>query len=227
MMGTTIALRRRRRRGHDTVGDDSASVPSSVVIARASSAADVMPLRERVMYPGQPERCAQEDDDDDTTIHLVARIVAPIATAEDASSTASIVGVISVFPNADGTDGKEAIETFYGFGTNKALSSRAVIVAIPPALRQKITFTPGLNGEYRQFLQRSPLGSKFKVLAVYAEAFWREEGYCGLGRGNLQILEETADSGPVESNPGVMVSFVAGNKAAAASNPMFAQKMDS
>ena len=113
------------------------------------------------------------------------------------------------------TDGKDAIETFYGFGTNKALSSRAVIVAIPPALRQKITFTPGLNGEYRQFLQRSPMGSKFKVLAVYAEAFWREEGYCGLGRGNLQILEETADSGPVESNPGVMVSFVAGNKAAA------------
>ena len=113
------------------------------------------------------------------------------------------------------TDGKDAIETFYGFGTNKCLSSRAVIVAIPPTLRQKITFTPGLNGEYRQFLQRSPMGSKFKVLAVYAEAFWREEGYCGLGRGNLQILEETADSGPVESNPGVMVSFVAGNKAAA------------
>ena len=113
------------------------------------------------------------------------------------------------------TDGKDAIDTFYGFGTNKGLSSQAVIVAIPPALRQKITFTPSLNGEYRQFLQRSPMGSKFKVLAVYAEAFWREGGYCGLGRGNLQILEETADSGPVESNPGVMVSFVAGNKAAA------------
>ena len=72
-----------------------------------------------------------------------------------------------------------------------------------------------VNGEYRQLLQRSPMGSKFKVFAVYAEAFWREEGYCGMGRGNLQILEEIADSGPVECNPGIMVSFVAGNKAAA------------
>ena len=98
---------------------------------------------------------------------------------------------------------------------NKTVNSSAVIVAIPPALRQKITFSPGLNGEYRQLLQRSPMGSKFKVFAVYAEAFWREEGYCGAGRGNLQYLEETADSGPVESNPGIMVSFVAGNKAAA------------
>ena len=35
------------------------------------------------------------------------------------------------------TNGKNVIETFYGFGTNKALSSRAVIVAIQPALRQK------------------------------------------------------------------------------------------
>ncbi len=113
------------------------------------------------------------------------------------------------------TDGQESIETFYGFGVNKTVNSSAVIVAIPPALRQKITFSPGLNGEYRQLLQRSPMGSKFKVFAVYAEAFWREEGYCGLGRGNLQILEEIADSGPVESNPGIMVSFVAGNKAAA------------
>lgn len=136
MMGTTIALRRRRRRGHDTVGDDSASVPSSVVIARASSAADVMPLRERVMYPGQPERCAQEDDDDDTTIHLVARIVAPIATAEDASSTASIVGVISVYPNADGTDGKEAIfrklavaPEYQGLGIGRALIGAAATEA--------------------------------------------------------------------------------------------------
>ena len=113
------------------------------------------------------------------------------------------------------TDGKESIDTFYGFGVNKTVNSSAVIVAIPPALRQKITFSPGLNGEYRQLLQRSPMGSKFKVFAVYAEAFWREEGYCGAGRGNLRYLEETADSGPVESNPGIMVSFVAGNKAAA------------
>ena len=36
-----------------------------------------------------------------------------------------------------------------------------------------------------------------------------------MGRGNLQILKEIAEGGPVESNPGIMVSSVVGNKAAA------------
>lgn len=71
-----------------------------------------------------------------------------------------------------------------------------------------------MNGEYRQFLQRSLLGSKFKVLAVYDKAFWREDGYCGLARGNSSFLEETADSGPVENSPGILASFVSGNQEA-------------
>ena len=73
----------------------------------------------------------------------------------------------------------EDLEVFYGYGANNSISSNAVIVSIPPVLRQKITFNPGLESEYRQFIQRSPMGTKFKVLAVYKEAFWREQGFCG------------------------------------------------
>ena len=83
---------------------------------------------------------------------------------------------------------KYSIDTFYSCGTNKSLNRRAVKVAIPPALHQIFIFTPGLNGEYRRFLQRSPMGSKFKVLAVYDKAFWREDGYCGLAHRNSRFF---------------------------------------
>ncbi|QNJ19258.1 amine oxidase protein family [Synechococcus sp. A18-25c] len=107
----------------------------------------------------------------------------------------------------------DGLEVFYGYGANKSISSNAAIVAIPPVLRQKITFNPGLESEYRQFIQRSPMGTKFKVLAVYKEAFWREQGFCGAGQGNLKLLEQTADSGPPETSPGILASFVSGHRA--------------
>ena len=52
------------------------------------------------------------------------------------------------------------------FGQGKTINAKTAIVAIPPPLRQRITFTPELPAETRSFLQRSPMGSMIKVFAI-------------------------------------------------------------
>jgi monoamine oxidase len=98
-------------------------------------------------------------------------------------------------------------------GAGEAVEALAVVVAIPPALRLAIHFSPPLPPTWTGLLQRSPMGAMVKVLALYPEAFWREEGLNGLGIGDLPLLELTADSSPPGGRPGVLASFIAGETA--------------
>lgn len=90
---------------------------------------------------------------------------------------------------------------------------RAVVVAMPPALRSRIVFDPGLPPQVVGLQQRAPMGSMFKVMTVYPTAWWREKGLNGYGQGNLSTVELTADSSPPSGKPGVLASFVAADKA--------------
>ncbi len=88
-----------------------------------------------------------------------------------------------------------------------------VIVAIPPPLRSGIRFEPDLPPEQRALLQRSPMGSMVKWLAVYRRPFWRERGQNGLALGDLPWLDLIADSSPPSGSPAVLAGFVAGPRA--------------
>ena len=92
------------------------------------------------------------------------------------------------------------------------IRSGAVVVAIPPPLRLAIDYSPALPPQWRGLLQRSPMGSMVKVLALYRRPFWRERGLNGLGIGNLSTLELTVDSSPPDG-PGILASFIAGERA--------------
>ncbi|MCT0226217.1 FAD-dependent oxidoreductase [Synechococcus sp. CS-1328] len=94
-------------------------------------------------------------------------------------------------------------------------SCRAVVVALPPALRTRIVFEPGLPARVSGLMQRSPMGSMFKILTVYPTAWWREQGLNGYAQGNLPTVELTADSSPPSGTPGVLASFVAADRAVA------------
>jgi monoamine oxidase len=98
-------------------------------------------------------------------------------------------------------------------GAGECLEARAVVVAIPPVLRLAIAFSPPLPPAWTGLLQRSPMGAMVKVLALYPEAFWREEGGNGLGIGDLPLLSLTADSSPPGGRPGLLASFIAGETA--------------
>ena len=86
-------------------------------------------------------------------------------------------------------------------------------MAIPPPLRQRITFTPDLPAETRSFLQRSPMGSMIKLFAIYKTAFWRNQNLNGFCVGNLKTLELTADSSLPSGSPGILASFVTASAA--------------
>ena len=101
------------------------------------------------------------------------------------------------------------------FGQGQTIKAKAAIVAIPPPLRQRITFTPDLPAETRSFLQRSPMGSMIKVFAIYNTAFWRNSNLNGFGVGNLKTLELTADSSLPSGSPGILASFVTASAAVA------------
>ncbi|WP_254980460.1 FAD-dependent oxidoreductase [Cyanobium sp. ATX 6A2] len=99
-----------------------------------------------------------------------------------------------------------------GCADGTVIQAGAVVVAIPPPLRQAIHYDPALPPQWSGLLQRSPMGSMVKVLALYPRPFWRERGLNGLGLGNLPTLELTVDSSP-PGGPGVLAGFIAGERA--------------
>lgn len=106
--------------------------------------------------------------------------------------------------------GSEGLTVSYGDG--QSVQAQAAVVAIPPVLRLNIQFEPALPPRFVQLMQRTPMPSKWKVLAVYPTAFWRKQGFCGAGSGNLSVLEQTADACPPSGTPGILASFVSGNR---------------
>jgi len=97
-------------------------------------------------------------------------------------------------------------------GDSEAVRAAAAVVAIPPPMRLGIHFDPCLPPQWLGLLQRSPMGSMVKVLAIYRRPFWRERGLSGLGVGNLPSLELTVDSSP-PGGPGLLAGFIAGERA--------------
>ncbi|MEI7666634.1 MAG: FAD-dependent oxidoreductase [Synechococcaceae cyanobacterium ELA263] len=98
------------------------------------------------------------------------------------------------------------------YGDGAVVTAAAAVVAIPPPLRLGIRFSPALPTEWTGLLQRSPMGSMVKVLALYPQPFWRRHGLNGLGIGNLPTLELTVDSSP-PGGPGILAGFIAGERA--------------
>ncbi len=68
------------------------------------------------------------------------------------------------------------------------VTAKAVIVAIPPAHRAAIDFSPDLPPEYEKLTQHWPQGNLSKAYAAYETPFWRANGCSG---------EALSDEGPV------------------------------
>lgn len=69
-------------------------------------------------------------------------------------------------------------------------SARRVIIALPPAQVAALRWQPELPGVRRQVLDRLPMGSVTKLLAVYRRPFWRDAGWSG------EVIDAT---GPVST----------------------------
>ncbi len=93
------------------------------------------------------------------------------------------------------------------------VSARGAIVAVPPNLTEAIRFRPALPAWRQRLAQSLSQGSINKVLAVYEQPFWREEGLSGQGFAPYELVRELYDNSPVSATAGVLVTFLAGENA--------------
>jgi monoamine oxidase len=94
-----------------------------------------------------------------------------------------------------------------------ALEARRAVVALAPALADRIELSPSPGAMRDQLTQRMPMGSVIKCIAVYERPFWRERGLSG---------EAVSDEGPVrlafddsahDGSQHALVAFVLGEAA--------------
>jgi putrescine oxidase len=97
-----------------------------------------------------------------------------------------------------------------------SVMARAAIVAVPPNVAGLIRFEPSLPAWRMRLHQAMTQGDVIKVLAVYDEPFWRAEGLAGEGFAPYQLVREVYDNTPPAGRPGVLCTFLAGEKAQAA-----------
>ncbi|MCX5065312.1 FAD-dependent oxidoreductase [Micromonospora lupini] len=83
----------------------------------------------------------------------------------------------------------------------------AVVVALPPALAGRIRYDPPLPPLRDGLTQRMPMGSAWKVHAVYREPFWRADGRSGVSTSSSGPLTETVDNSTPTSPRGVLTGF--------------------
>src|SRR5262245_17026377 len=91
--------------------------------------------------------------------------------------------------------------------------AQRAIVAVPPPLAGRISFSPPLGGQRDQLGQRMAHGALTKCAAVYPEPFWREQGLTGQAVSDRGPIVATFDNSPPDGSPGVMLGFIAGAEA--------------
>jgi putrescine oxidase len=96
------------------------------------------------------------------------------------------------------------------------VTARSAIVAIPPNLTAAIRFEPVLPAWRLRLEQGLSQGVVTKVLAAYDEPFWRADGLSGQGFAPYELVRELYDNTPPAGSPGVICTFLAGERAEAA-----------
>jgi monoamine oxidase len=91
--------------------------------------------------------------------------------------------------------------------------AKRVIVALAPALIDRIEFRPRLSAQRAQLQQRVPMGQVIKCMAVYEAPFWRSDGLSGMATSNVGPVNLTFDNTPAAGSPGVLLGFIEGSAA--------------
>ncbi|WP_255279044.1 flavin monoamine oxidase family protein [Actinomadura madurae] len=76
------------------------------------------------------------------------------------------------------------------------VSAERVIVAMSPAIADKIDYSPALPASRAQLTQRYPMGSVAKFVAVYDTPFWRADGLTGQAIADSGAIDATFDNSP-------------------------------
>ncbi len=93
------------------------------------------------------------------------------------------------------------------------VQAKRVLVAVPPPMVPRIVFEPGLSALKDQHLQRLPMGSVGKAIAIYDTPFWRARGLTGQATSDRGPVKITFDLSPASGTRGVIMGFIDGQDA--------------
>ncbi|HZA10674.1 flavin monoamine oxidase family protein [Mycobacterium sp.] len=88
-----------------------------------------------------------------------------------------------------------------------SIEATFVIVAIAPAHRGAIAFSPALPGAYGRLDREWPQGSLSKAYAAYRKPFWRADGHSGQALSDEGPVFITFDVSPSDDGPGILLGF--------------------
>jgi monoamine oxidase len=142
-------------------------------------------------------RGGAEDALVDGTMHLVAeRLAAALGDAVHLSSPVRRI--------AQDREGVEVV------ADGITVRARRAIVATPPALASHIAYEPALPAQHAHLLRRMPLGAAVRTIAVYAEPFWRKDGFNGASSAPGGRIMLSIDQSPRDGSVGALSSYAFG-----------------
>jgi monoamine oxidase len=97
-------------------------------------------------------------------------------------------------------------------GPRGTVTARRAIVTAPPALASRILYDPPLPADKARLLLQLTAGTELKLVAVYDEPFWRDDGLCGASVAMDDAFEVSLDTSPADGSVGVVALFASGTK---------------
>lgn len=85
-----------------------------------------------------------------------------------------------------------------------------VIMAMPPMLAGRIAYSPAMPMLRDQLMQRTPMGSAYKIQVVYPRPFWRDQGLSGAVNSDTGPIKIVADNTIEGGQQGILVGFMDG-----------------
>jgi monoamine oxidase len=90
------------------------------------------------------------------------------------------------------------------------VTARRVVLALPRALAAGIGFEPVLPADHVLLMHQIPAGTEIKLVAIYDEPFWRNEGVSGASVATDDDIEVTLDTCQPGFPEGVVAGYCAG-----------------
>lgn len=87
--------------------------------------------------------------------------------------------------------------------------ARRIVLAIPPRIAAQLWFDPELTADQQRRLTMTPtwMAGQAKLVAIYDEPFWRQDGLSGDAMSQSGPLMEIHDASPAAGRPGALFGF--------------------
>lgn len=95
--------------------------------------------------------------------------------------------------------------------------TQRVVLALPPALIDRIEIAPALPAARARLHAAMPMGSVIKCIVAYERPFWREAGYSGEAFSTTGLVRATFDDCSPRGDHAALVAFLVGDAAKQAS----------